>query len=118
MAQKLFYFSTLRGGESTTEAGAFQRCGGGGESQRARNVLVFGDGERERAVEHVAGAQGIHGMHREGRRLLQNALLVEPDRAFRAARPRQERWRQLRDLFKPLAVAGDIGGLLRRPARE
>jgi hypothetical protein len=31
MAQKFINFSTLRGGKSTPETGAFQRCGGGGE---------------------------------------------------------------------------------------
>ncbi len=34
-------------------------------------------------MEHVACAQRIHGMDREGRRLLQVAVLVEPDRALR-----------------------------------
>ena len=46
-------------------------------------ILIFGDRQRKRAMEHVAGAQRIHGVHREGRRLLQALLLVEPDRALR-----------------------------------
>src|SRR5438309_645220 len=88
-AQKLFNFSTLRCGEGTAEAGAFQRGGGGGEPQGGWNVLALGDGKGECAVEHVTGAERIHGMDREGRCLLQMALRVEPDRAFRPARPRQ-----------------------------
>ena len=62
-------FSTLRGGKGATEAGAFQRCSGGGGPQRARDVLILGDRERKGAMEYVAGAQRIHGMHRKGRRL-------------------------------------------------
>ena len=40
-------------------------------------------------MEHVAGAQRVDGVHREGRRFLQLLLLVEPDRASaaRACRP-------------------------------
>src|SRR5213596_2548622 len=82
VAQKLFDFSPSRRGKGATEAGAFERCGGGGEPQRARYVLTFGDGERECAMEYVPGAQRIHGMHREGRRLPQVMLLVKPERAL------------------------------------
>ncbi len=67
-------------------------------------------------MEHVAGAQGVHGMDREGRGLLQVPLLIEPDRAFRSARSREERMRQLCDLFQRGAVIGDVGGLLQRLA--
>ena len=90
LAQKLFHFNTLRGGKGAAMAGAFQRRGGGGESQRLPQFLLFSDRERERAMENIAGAQRVDGVDREGRRLLQMALLVEPDRAFRPARPRQE----------------------------
>src|SRR5882757_8953822 len=100
MAQKLINFSTLRGGKSAPETRAFQRCGGGG------------------AMEHVARAQRVHGMHREGRRLLQVLVLVEPDRTLRAPRSRQKRRGQLRDLFERLAVIGYSGGLLQGLAGE
>ena len=50
VAQKLFNFSTLRRGKGATEVGTFERGGGGGEPQRARYVLIFGDGERKRAM--------------------------------------------------------------------
>ena len=114
MAQKFRKFSTLRRGKGAAEPGAFQCCGGGSEPQRLPQILFLGDGQRERAMEHVAGAQRIHGVDREGRRLLQIALLVEPDRPFRPAGPGQERRRQLCDLFKCLAVIGDICRLLQR----
>src|ERR1700680_2613751 len=78
LAQKLFNFSTLRGGEGATEAGAFQGCSGGSEAQRLPQPLLFGDGERKRAMEDITRAERIHGVHREGGRLLQTALLVEP----------------------------------------
>src|SRR5450759_4800203 len=107
MAQKFCDFSTLWGSKGPAEAGAFQGGGGGREPQRARQVLVFGDGERERAVEHVACAQRIHGMYGKGGRLLQLALLVEPDRASRAAGSREERGGQLRDLLERFAVVRD-----------
>src|SRR3982751_7132309 len=90
MAQKFFNFSALRRGKGTAKASAFQGRRRGSEPQRAWHVLVFGDGERKRAMEHVAGAQRVHGVHRKGRRLLQGAALVEPDGALRAPRPRQE----------------------------
>src|ERR1700687_2230595 len=118
LAQKFFNFSTLRGGKGTTEAGAFQRCGGGSETQRLRQILLLGDRERERAMEHVAGAQRIHGMDREGRRWRHVLLFVEPDGALRAPGSRQKRWGQLRNLFQRLGVVGDAGGLLQWLARE
>ena len=90
MTQKLIHFSALWGGKSPAETSAFQRRGGGSEPKRLGQILVLGDGEGEGAMEHVAGAQRVHGMDRERRRLLQIALLVEPDRAFRPARPCQE----------------------------
>src|SRR5277367_2188377 len=112
LAQKLFNFSTLRGGKGAPEAGAFQGCSGGSEPQRLPQPLLFGDGERKGAMEDIARAERIHRVHREGRGLLQTALVVEPDRAARAARARQERRRQLGDLFQRLAVVGDVSGLL------
>src|SRR5882757_11151307 len=84
MAQKFFNFSTLRRGEGAAETGAFQRRGGGSEPQRAQNVLRFGNGQSDRAMENIAGAQCIHGMHGKCRRLLQVLVLVEPKRALRA----------------------------------
>src|SRR6266851_1207500 len=86
MTQKLFHFSALRGGKSPPETGAFQGGGGGSEPKRLGQILVLGDGEGEGAMEHVAGAQRIHGVHREGRCLLQVLVFVEPDRALRASR--------------------------------
>ena len=86
LVQKLFNFSTLRGSKGAAETGAFQGCSGGGEPQRLPQPLIFGDRERKRAMEDVTRAERIHGVHREGRRLLQIAILVEPDRA--AAAPR------------------------------
>src|SRR5271156_5325489 len=118
LAQKLFNFSTLWGSKGTTEAGAFQGCGGRGESQRFPQLLILGDGERKCAMENVPGAERIHGVDREGRRLLQIALLVEPDRALGSAGAGQERRRQPGKLFQRLAVIGDVGGLLQRLARE
>ena len=106
LAQKCFNFSTLRGGESAAETGAFQRRSRGCEPQRLPQILLLGDGEGESAVKHVARAQGIHGMHREGRRLVQVLLLVEPERAFRAARARQERRRQFGNFLERFAVVG------------
>src|ERR1700730_16532513 len=94
LVQKRFNFSTLRGSKGTTEAGAFQGCSGGGESQCLPQLLFFGDGKRKRAMEDVSGPQRIHGVDREGRRLLQLAVGVEPDRAARAAGAGQERRRQ------------------------
>ena len=41
LAQKLFDFSTLRGGKGAAEAGAFQRRGGGGEPQRLAGAPDF-----------------------------------------------------------------------------
>src|SRR5260370_20726416 len=99
MAQKLINFSTLRGGKSAAERRALKRCGGGGEREGAKQPLFFGDGEGEGAREHVARAQRVHGMHREGRRLLQVLVLVEPDRTLRAPRSRQKRRGQFRNLF-------------------
>src|SRR5271155_3962098 len=90
VAQKFCDFSTLRGGEGAAEAGAFQRRSGGGEPERLGQGLLFGDGQRERAVEYVAGAERIHSMHRERWRLPQGLALVEPNRAQRAARSRQK----------------------------
>src|SRR6266702_1532822 len=116
MAQKLINFSTLRGGKSAPETRAFQRCGGGGESKGVKQTLSFGDGEG--AMEHIARAQCVHGVHREGRRLLQVLLLVEPDRTLRAPRSRQKRRGQLRNLFERLAVVGYAGGLLQGLAGE
>ena len=52
----MFNFSPSRCGKGATEAGAFERCGGGGEPQRARYVLTFGDGERE-LVDHLTGGR-------------------------------------------------------------
>src|SRR5713226_1566712 len=114
MAQKLINFSTLRGGKSAPETRAFQRRGGGGEPKGLKQPLFFGDGEGEGAMEHVARAQRVHGVNREGRRLLQVLVLVEPDRALRAPRSRQKRRGQLRNLFERLAVVGDPGGCLLR----
>ena len=54
LGQKRFNFSTLRRSEGATEAGAFQRRGGGGESQRVPEVLLLGQGERKRPMEDVA----------------------------------------------------------------
>src|ERR1700758_1427507 len=88
LGQKRFNFSTLRGSKGATKAGAFQGCGGRGESERFLEVLAFGDGQGKGAMEDVPGAKRIHGMHREGRRLLQLSPIVEPDRAARAARAR------------------------------
>src|SRR5258708_19880838 len=85
MAQKLLDFSTLRGSKGTAETGAFQGCSGGGKPQGARDVLIFGDGKRKRAMEHVAGTQRIDRMHREGRGLLQVLGFAEPDGAFPTA---------------------------------
>jgi hypothetical protein len=112
LAQKLFHFSPLRGGKGAAETRAFQRRRGRSEPQRLPQFLLFGNRKRERAMENVAGAQCVHGVHRESRRLLQIALLVEPDRALRPARPRQERRRQFGDLLQGLAIVGDAGGLL------
>src|SRR6202163_1433947 len=117
LAQKLFNFSALRGGKGAPETGAFQGCGGGGEPKGIAQTLVFGDGEGERAMERVARAQRIHGVHLEGRRLLQVLLLVEPDRALRAPRSRQKRRGQFCDFLERLAVVGDAGGLLQGLAR-
>src|SRR5467141_3574857 len=118
VAQKLINFSTLRGGKSAPETGAFQRRGGGSEPKGLKQTLFFGDGEGKGAMEHVARAQRIHGVHREGRRLLQVLVLVEPDRAQRAPRSRQERRGQFCDFLERLAVLGDPGGLLQGFARE
>ena len=118
MAQKLINFSTLRGGKSAPETRAFQRCGGGGESKGVKQTLSFGDGEGEGAMEHIARAQCVHGVHRERRRLLQVLVLVEPDRTLRAPRSRQKRRGQFRDLFERLAVIGYAGGLLEGLAGE
>src|SRR5882724_3628416 len=90
LAQKRFNFSTLRCSEGTTKAGAFQRRRGGRESQRLSEVLLLGEGERERPVENVASPQRIDGVDRKRRGLLQLAFFIEPDRASRSARPRQE----------------------------
>ena len=86
MVQKRFNFSTLRGSKSPTKAGAFQRRGGGREGKRRAQILVFGDGKGKGAMEHVARAQRIHGVDREGRGLLQVLLFVEPDRTPRTTR--------------------------------
>src|SRR5882672_3073518 len=118
MAQKLFNFSALRGGKSAPETGAFQRCGGGSEPKGLKQTLFFGDGEGKGAMEHVARAQRVHGVHREGRGLLQVLVLVEPDGALRAPRSRQKRRGQLGDLFERLAVVGYSGGLLQGLAGE
>src|SRR5437867_3525498 len=104
LTQKCSHFSTLRGGKGAPEAGAFQRCGGGGEAQRLPQLLALGDGQRKGAVEDVAGAQRIDGMDVEGGRLLQLAVLVEPDGAARPARAREERFCQFGDLVQRLAV--------------
>src|SRR5258708_37557438 len=109
MAQKLLDFSTLRGSKGTAETGAFQGCSGGGKPQGARDVLIFGDGKRKRAMEHVAGTQRTDRMHREGRGLLQVLMFVEPDGALRTAGSRQERRRQFCDFLQCLAVVGDAG---------
>ena len=85
MLQKRCNFSALRGSEGAAEPGAFQGRRGGGEAKRSRDVLVLGDRERESAMEDVAGPQRIDRVHREGRRLLQLALLIEPQRALRSA---------------------------------
>src|SRR5882757_7615305 len=114
LAQKCFNFSTLRGREGAPEPGAFQRCGGGGESERLSQFLLLGDGERKGAVEHVAGAQRIHGVNREGRRLLDRPVLVEPDGAPGPPRARQKRLGQLGDLVQRLGALGDSGGLPQR----
>jgi hypothetical protein len=90
LVQKRFNFNALRGREGTAESGAFQRRGGGGEPERLPQFLSFGDRERESAMEHVSGAEGVHGVDREGRRLLDGPILVEPDRAPRSPRSRQE----------------------------
>jgi hypothetical protein len=118
VAQKRFNFSTLRGSKGTTEAGAFQGCSGGGEAQRLPQLLFFSNCERKRAMEDVPGAQRIDGVDREGRGLLQLAVLVESDRAARAAGAGEEGRRQSRDLFQRCAVVGDIGGLLQGLAGE
>jgi len=62
VAQKLFNFSTLRGGKGAAETGAFQRRGGGSEAQRARHILFFRNGERKRAMEYVARPQRVDGV--------------------------------------------------------
>src|SRR6266567_3753191 len=90
MAQKLINFSTLRGGKSAPETGAFQRCGGGGEPKGLKQTLSFGNGEGEGAMEHVA----------------------------RAPRSRQKRRGQFRNLFERLAVIGYASGLLQGLAGE
>src|SRR6266481_7534855 len=90
LVQKFFNFRTLRGSKSPTEAGAFQGCSGRGESQRLPQLLIFGDRERKRAMENIPGAERIHRVDRECRRLLQIAVLVEPDRALGPARAGQE----------------------------
>src|SRR5467141_3884912 len=118
MAQKLFNFRALRGGKCAAETGAFQRCGGRSEPKGLGQILIFGDGEGERAMKHVAGAQRIQSVHREGRRLPQVLVFVEPDRTLRTSRSRQKRRGQLRNLFERLAVVGDSGGLLQWLARE
>src|ERR1043166_947821 len=83
--QKLFNFKALRGCKGAPEADAFQRCGGGGEQQGLAKLLLFGDRQRKGAVEDAAGPQRVDGVHGEGRGFLQFAMLVEPDRAARAA---------------------------------
>jgi hypothetical protein len=102
----------LRGSEGPAEAGAFQRRRRGSKPQRRAQILFLGDRQRERAMEDVACAERIHRVYREGRRLLQMMMLVEPYRALRAARARQEGRGQLRDLVERLAIVGDVGGFL------
>jgi hypothetical protein len=65
--QKLFNFNALWGGQGAPKTGAFQRRGGGGESQRAPQVPAFGDGEREGAMENIAGAERIYGVDSKSR---------------------------------------------------
>src|ERR1700686_1472395 len=114
LAQKLFNFSTLRGSKSATETGAFQGGGGGSEAKRLGQVVMFVNGERERAMEHVAGAERIHGVHGEGRRPPQLLARVEPERALRALGSRQKRWREFRNLLQRLGIVGGAGGGLQR----
>ena len=71
----------MRRTKSAAKTSAFQRCGRGGKPQRIWNVLFFRDGERESAMENIAGAERIHSVHRESGSLLQVLVLVEPDRA-------------------------------------
>src|SRR5438445_5938459 len=97
LAQKRCDFSTLRGGKGAPEAGAFQRRGGGGESQRLRQFLPLRNGQRKGAVEYVAGAQRIDGVDGEGGGFPQLAVRVEPDGAPGPARAGQERLRQSGD---------------------
>src|SRR3954447_13278701 len=118
LAQKLFNFSTLWGGERAPKAGAFQGRRRGRETQCRRNVRLLGNGERKSAVEDVARAQRIHGVHRKGPRAVQRLSLVEPERAFRALRPRHKGWRQLCDFSQCLGIVGDPRGRLQRLARK
>src|SRR5580698_4096546 len=97
LAQKRFNFSTLRGTQGAPEAGAFQRCGGGGKPQRLPQFLSLGDSQHKGTVEDVAGSQRIDGVHGEGRRLLQFTLPVEPEGTAWAPCGSEERRCELRD---------------------
>src|SRR5205807_8255594 len=107
MARKVFNVSSLWRGKGSAETGAFQRRRGRGEAQGVGDILLLGNGQREGAVEHIAGTQGVHGMHRKGRRVMERLAFIEPKRALRALRSRQERRGQLGDPFERLGVVGD-----------
>ena len=80
----------MRSREGPAETGALQRGGGRGEPERVAQILVFSDRQRKSAMENVARAQRIYGVHREGRGLLQVLLRVEPDCPLCPAGPCEE----------------------------
>src|SRR5579862_5838187 len=70
LGSKTFDFRERTDASARTGSGAIERRGSAAKFKRAGEGPVLKQGVSETAVKHVAGARGIHGADREGRRVM------------------------------------------------
>src|SRR5260370_34474135 len=68
LRQQRIHLGAPRRHGAAAEAGAFEPGGRGGEPQRVLDPAALNQSKSERAMEHVASAERVHGLYGEYRR--------------------------------------------------
>src|SRR5712671_7099869 len=68
LRQQRIDLGALRRHGAAAETGAFEPGGRGGEPERVLDPTALNQSKSERAMEHVASAEGVHGLYGEYRR--------------------------------------------------
>src|SRR5262249_32970425 len=84
LRQQRIHLCASRRHGAAAKAGALEPRGGGSEPERLLDPAALDQSERERAMEHIAGAERVDGLYREYRRFA--------DRSACAVKPQHRMW--------------------------